>query len=123
MSARGFAGQDRAWVSEQARLGGIAAHAVGKAHKWTSDEAKAAGRKGGAATAALRGPEHFAAIGRLGHESSAQGRRVAAEAHVKIIGQRELRRLRSLIRRGVDGKQRLDSRALWVRALESRRAA
>jgi len=30
-----------------ASLGGKAAHALGLAHKWTSEEAKAAGEKGG----------------------------------------------------------------------------
>ena len=49
---RGFAllksrGDD---VSAMARRGGKAAQATGKAHRWTSEEAKAAGAKGGAAT-------------------------------------------------------------------------
>lgn len=34
--------------SRIARLGGIAAHALGRAHKWTSEEARIAGRIGGA---------------------------------------------------------------------------
>lgn len=34
---------------EIARLGGMAAHAKGTAHRFTSDEARAAGRKGGRA--------------------------------------------------------------------------
>ena len=46
---RGFAGMDRKTVSEIARKGGIAAHAGGTAHQFTSDEARIAGRKGGRA--------------------------------------------------------------------------
>lgn len=47
---RGFAAMDRAKVSEIARKGGQSAHVQGKAHVFTSDEARAAGRKGGLAT-------------------------------------------------------------------------
>ena len=46
---------DRKLVSEIARKGGQAAHVAGTAHVFTSDEARAAGRKGGAATHARRG--------------------------------------------------------------------
>jgi general stress protein YciG len=47
---RGFAAMDRTLVSEIARKGGRAAHAAGTAHEFTTDEARAAGRKGGHAT-------------------------------------------------------------------------
>ena len=47
---RGFAAMDRKLVSEIARKGGKAAHSSGKAHEFTSEEARAAGRKGGQAT-------------------------------------------------------------------------
>jgi general stress protein YciG len=47
---RGFAGMDRALVSEIARKGGKAAQAKGTAHRFTSEEARAAGKKGGRAT-------------------------------------------------------------------------
>lgn len=47
---RGFASMDRAKQREIARKGGKAAHAKGRAHEWTSDEARAAGRKGGMAS-------------------------------------------------------------------------
>jgi general stress protein YciG len=47
---RGFAAMDPKLVSEIASKGGKAAHAQGKAHQFTSDEAKFAGKKGGAAT-------------------------------------------------------------------------
>ena len=39
---------------EIARRGGRAAHEQGKAHRWTSAEAQAAGRKGGSATKKAR---------------------------------------------------------------------
>ena len=51
---RGFAAMDRKLVSEIARKGGKAAHTAGTAHEFTSDEARAAGSKGGRATHAKR---------------------------------------------------------------------
>jgi general stress protein YciG len=49
-SRRGFAAMDPKLVSEISRKGGKAAHAYGKAHEFTADEARAAGRKGGLAS-------------------------------------------------------------------------
>lgn len=46
---RGFAVMDPKLVSQIARKGGKAAHAAGTAHEFTSEEARAAGRKGGLA--------------------------------------------------------------------------
>lgn len=46
---RGFAAMDRKLVSEIARKGGKSAHEQGTAHEFTSEEAREAGRKGGAA--------------------------------------------------------------------------
>ena len=46
---RGFATMDPTKVRELARKGGISAHVAGRAHEFTSDEARAAGRKGGLA--------------------------------------------------------------------------
>ena len=49
--ARGFSAlspEERRRISS---LGGKAAHAAGTAHEWTGEEAKAAGAKGGKATA------------------------------------------------------------------------
>jgi general stress protein YciG len=46
---RGFAAMDRALVSAISRKGGVAAHVKGTAHTWTTEEAKAAGSKGGKA--------------------------------------------------------------------------
>jgi general stress protein YciG len=46
---RGFASMNPDKQREIASKGGRAAHAKGTAHKWTSEEAQAAGRKGGKA--------------------------------------------------------------------------
>ena len=58
---------------EIARKGGRAAHEKGKAHEFTPDEARAAGRKGGEKVSMNR--KHMAEIGRRGGRSSAQRRR------------------------------------------------
>jgi general stress protein YciG len=47
---RGFAVMDRDKQREIASKGGRAAHLKGTAHRWTEEEAKEAGRKGGAAS-------------------------------------------------------------------------
>ena len=60
---------------EIARKGGRAAHEKGKAHEFTPDEARAAGRKGGEKVSVNR--RHMAEIGRRGGRSSAQRRRPA----------------------------------------------
>jgi len=65
---------DRDRQREIARKGGRAAHARGTAHEFTSDEARAAGRKGGERVSANR--DHMSRIGRLGGKHSA-GRRAA----------------------------------------------
>jgi general stress protein YciG len=52
---QGFAVMDRARVQEIARKGGIAAHACGRAHRFTADEARVAGKKGGTAPHVRRG--------------------------------------------------------------------
>lgn len=46
---RGFASMDPTKQRKIASKGGRAAHAKGTAHKWSSEEAKLAGRKGGLA--------------------------------------------------------------------------
>ena len=51
---RGFAAMDQSAVREIARKGGLAAHARGKAHRFTQDEAREAGRKGGRAAHEIR---------------------------------------------------------------------
>ena len=50
---RGFACLSAEQRAEMARRGGVAAHARGTAHEWTSETAKAAGRKGGETSQAL----------------------------------------------------------------------
>ena len=57
-----------------ASMGGKAAHAKGTAHQFTSEEARAAGRKGGAAVS--RDRKHMAEIGRKG---GANGTRPASQ--------------------------------------------
>lgn len=52
---RGFAAMDPAKVKEIASKGGVAAHARGTAHQFTSDEARRAGRLGGVAFHRVRG--------------------------------------------------------------------
>ena len=51
---RGFAALSPERRRAIARLGGVRAQEKGTAHKWTPAEAKAAGGKGGAATAEKR---------------------------------------------------------------------
>jgi general stress protein YciG len=51
---RGFASMDREKQREIASKGGRAAHMQGTAHEWSSDEAREAGRKGGAASRGSR---------------------------------------------------------------------
>lgn len=48
-SKRGFASISKERQREIASMGGKAAHAAGKAHEFTSEEARVAGRKGGLA--------------------------------------------------------------------------
>jgi general stress protein YciG len=61
---RGFAALDPDKQREIARLGGRAAHAQGRAHEFTSEEAREAGRKGGEAVS--KDNQHMKEIGRLG---------------------------------------------------------
>src|SRR5436853_7356700 len=59
---RGFAAMDQEKQRTIASKGGRAAHQKGTAHQFTSDEARAAGRKGGEAVS--RNRTHMSAIGR-----------------------------------------------------------
>lgn len=60
---RGFAAMDKTALSKIASKGGVAAHAKGVAHQWTTDQARVAGRKGGLARHSNRpvGPAEQAA--------------------------------------------------------------
>jgi uncharacterized protein len=61
---KGFGAMDPARQREIASAGGKAAHAAGRAHEFTSDEAADAGRRGGEAVSKDR--EHMSRIGRKG---------------------------------------------------------
>jgi len=61
---RGFAGMDSEKHKKIAQAGGRAAHELGRAHEFTADEAREAGRKGGVNVA--RDRAHMAEIGRRG---------------------------------------------------------
>ncbi len=75
-SNRGFASMDQSKQREIASKGGKAAHAQGRAHEFTPDEARTAGRKGGEVVS--RDRAHMAAIGRAGGQ--ARGRNRALQA-------------------------------------------
>lgn len=47
MAHRGFETLSKEEHKAQSSKGGKSSHAQGKAHRWTSEEARAAGRKGG----------------------------------------------------------------------------
>src|SRR3954447_25899770 len=72
---RGFASMDSHRQREIARKGGRAAHEKGKAHEFTAEEARAAGRKGGEKVSV--NPQHMAEIGQRAWQSSAARRRTA----------------------------------------------
>ena len=71
-SSRGFGAMDPEKQKEIAQRGGKAAHAKGVAHKYSVDEARSAGRKGGQAISANRA--HMSQIGRLGGLARRAGR-------------------------------------------------
>jgi len=77
-SERGFASMDAGRQREIASKGGRAAHESGRAHEFSSDEARIAGRKGGEAVS--RDREHMSAIGRKGGEASGNNR-AARDGH------------------------------------------
>jgi len=75
-STRGFASMNSERQREIARKGGRAAHAKGTAHEFTTDEARAAGQKGGQRVSSNR--EHMSRIGRIGGKRSAGRRQESA---------------------------------------------
>jgi uncharacterized protein len=85
-SNRGFASMDRSKQREIASKGGRAAHQKGTAHEFDSNEARAAGRKGGVTVSKNR--EHMAAIGRRGGEARGANRaaRLAQPSAVPAVG-------------------------------------
>jgi general stress protein YciG len=68
----GFASMDPERAREIRRLGGQAAHRLGKAHQFTPEEAREAGKKGGQALSQNRA--HMAEIGRRGWKKFRRGR-------------------------------------------------
>jgi uncharacterized protein len=74
-SKRGFASMNPEKQREISRRGGQTAQRLGKAYRFTADQARAAGKKGGVAVS--RDQAHMAEIGRKGGESF---RRRRAEA-------------------------------------------
>jgi uncharacterized protein len=85
--SRGFASMDANKQREIARKGGRAAHEKGTAHEFTTDEARAAGRKGGERVSANR--EHMSRIGRLGGKMSAGRRQTPASSSSTSLNERE----------------------------------
>jgi len=76
-SARGFASMDLSKQREIASKGGKAAHAKGRAHEFTADEARTAGRKGGETVS--RDRSHMATIGRAGGQARGRNRVASGE--------------------------------------------
>lgn len=81
MGGRGFAAMPRERLREIASAGGRAAHERGRAHEFTPEEAREAGRRGGLAVS--RDRAHMARIGRLGGELVSSDR-----DHMAEIGRR-----------------------------------
>jgi len=75
-SNRGFASMDTSKQREIASKGGRAAHAQGRAHEFSADEARTAGRKGGEVVS--RDRAHMAAIGRAGGQARGRNRSTPA---------------------------------------------
>jgi len=75
-SHRGFAVMDIERQREIASKGGKAAHAQGRAHEFSPEEARSAGHKGGEVVS--RDREHMAAIGRAGGQARGRNRALRA---------------------------------------------
>ena len=74
---RGFSGMDPQKQRAIASRGGRVAHSVGHAHRFTPEEARAAGQKGGHVLSQNR--EHMVALGRRSGEARRERLRTAAE--------------------------------------------
>ena len=72
---RGFASMDREKQRQISSQGGKAAHEKGTAHEFTSEEARAAGRRGGEVVS--RNREHMARIGAEGGRARGQSQKKA----------------------------------------------
>ncbi len=78
---RGFASLTPEQRREAARLGGLASQASGRAHRFTREEARAAGTKGGVVASQDR--EHMVEIGRRGGAAVSMDR-----THMATIGRK-----------------------------------
>jgi general stress protein YciG len=83
-SKRGFAAMDQTKQRAIASLGGRAAHAQGRAHEFTAEEARAAGRKGGQTVREKYGPDFYATIGRVGGGARRVRRQSGAGAEDRV---------------------------------------
>lgn len=83
-SNRGFASMDMGKQREIASKGGRAAHAQGRAHEFTPDEARVAGRKGGEVVS--RDRAHMAAIGRAGGQARGRNRAMQSQGPAMTEG-------------------------------------
>jgi general stress protein YciG len=83
---RGFACMTKEAQAAIASKGGKAAHAKGRAHIFTSDEAREAGRKGGYATFAKYGNGHLSRIGVAGGKKAHElyQKLNAADGHMQL---------------------------------------
>jgi uncharacterized protein len=77
---RGFASMDPAKQKKIASSGGKAAHEQGKAHEFTSEEARVAGRKGGKAAHAKGAAHEFSSA-----EAKEAGKKGGKAAHEKGV--------------------------------------
>jgi general stress protein YciG len=73
-SMRGFASMSPERRKEVCSAGGKAAHAKGKAHKFTTEEARLAGKIGGQKIKDKAEPDHFKKLGSLGGKARHKSR-------------------------------------------------
>jgi general stress protein YciG len=95
---RGFAAMDQQLQREIASKGGQAAHQKGTAHEFDSEEARLAGKKGGAMVS--RDREHMAEIGRRGGESRQAAQRDDDRSSVSRSAPDQKKTGRPTIKRG-----------------------
>lgn len=82
-SKRGFASMSPEKKKEIASLGGKAAHRLGVAHQWTSEEAREAGKKGGKIAHKLG----------VAHEFTIEEARIAGRKGGRKSGYSQIKRL------------------------------
>ncbi len=80
---RGFAAMDPKRLQEIASKGGRAAHAQGRAHQFSSEEAREAGSRGGRAVSQDRA--HMADIGRAGGKARSRALDARDEEQAMVV--------------------------------------